>query len=121
MKTESFARSAMLARHSLVASLLLILATSSFAAGDPNRGKELYLACATCHGQNGEGMQEMNAPALAGREAWYLARQLANFKSGTRGGPGDTFGQQMAPMAQLLADAQAIDDVAAYLSSLEKK
>jgi hypothetical protein len=28
---------------------------------------------------------------------------------------------QMAPMAQLLADRQAIEDVAAYLSNLDKK
>jgi cytochrome c oxidase subunit 2 len=64
-------------------------------------------------------MQEMNAPALAGREAWYLIRQIENFKTGVRGThPDDTYGRQMAPMAQLLADAQAIQDVAAYLSSL---
>jgi cytochrome c oxidase subunit 2 len=88
------------------------------AAGDAERGKPLYAVCATCHGPNGEGMHEMNAPALAGRESWYLVRQLENFKSGKRGGSGDIYGQQMAPMAQLLPNAQAIDDVAAYLSSL---
>ena len=69
---------------------------------------------------NAEGMQEMNAPAFAGREEWYLTRQLNNFKSGVRGSnPGDTYGLQMAPMAQVLADAQAIEDVAAYLGSLK--
>jgi cytochrome c553 len=65
-------------------------------------------------------MREMNAPALAGREEWYLVRQLQNFKSGVRGtDPGDIYGLQMAPMAQVLPDSQAIEDVAAYLSSLE--
>ena len=64
-------------------------------------------------------MQEMNAPALAGREEWYLIRQIQNFKSGIRGSdPKDTYGRQMAPMAQVLANQQAIEDVAAYLSSL---
>lgn len=62
----------------------------------------------------------MNAPRLAGREAWYLIRQLQNFKAGIRGShPDDVYGRQMAPMAQILADAQAIEDVAAYLSSLK--
>jgi len=102
------------------AAALLLSANSAFAAGDAGRGKALYAVCATCHGPNAEGMQEMNGPALAGREAWYLIRQLQNFKSGVRGSdPRDIYGLQMAPMAQVLADEQAIEDVAAYLSSLK--
>lgn len=90
-----------------------------FAAGDPERGKTLYAVCATCHGDAGEGMADMNGPALAGREGWYLKRQIRNFKSGARGGDErDTYGRQMAPMAQLLTDDQAIDDVVAWLESL---
>jgi len=99
--------------------LLLLLCNAAVAAGDAGRGQGLYAVCATCHGPSGEGMREMNAPALAGREAWYIQRQLENFKSGARGSnPGDIYGMQMAPMAQILADKQAIEDVAAYLSSL---
>jgi cytochrome c oxidase subunit 2 len=97
------------------------LATRAEAAGDPARGQGLYGVCSTCHGERGEGLEEMNAPALAGREAWYLARQLNNFKSGIRGAhPDDVYGRQMAPMAQILTDAQAIEDVVAYLSSLKQ-
>lgn len=100
--------------------LLAIGPADSQAQGDPVRGEGLYAVCATCHGPKGEGMQEMNGPALAGREAWYLRRQIENFKSGARGGDSrDTYGLQMAPMAQLLPDAQAIADVVAYISSLE--
>jgi cytochrome c oxidase subunit 2 len=89
------------------------------AAGDPERGKTLYAVCSTCHGADAKGQEETNAPALAGREAWYLVRQLQNFKSGVRGShPDDIYGQQMAPMAQLLADKQAMEDVAAYLHGL---
>jgi len=92
---------------------------NSLAAGDTVRGEALYAVCATCHGPKGEGMEEMNGPALAGREAWYLKRQLENFKSGVRGGDSrDIYGLQMAPMAQLLQDEQAVADVLAYLSSL---
>jgi cytochrome c oxidase subunit II len=96
-----------------------LVAGSAFAAGDATRGKGLYAACSTCHGPNAEGMREMNAPALAGREEWYIVRQLQNFKAGIRGtDPNDTYGLQMAPMAQLLADKQAMEDVAAFLRSL---
>lgn len=92
----------------------------SSAQDDPARGASLYAVCSTCHGLNGEGIAEMNAPSLAGRESWYLARQIQNFKSGVRGSNADDiFGQQMAPMAQLLSDDQAVRDVAAYLAGLE--
>ena len=101
------------------AALLILFARDGFAAGDEARGKALYGVCATCHGPDAQGMKEMNAPRLAGREEWYLIRQLQNFKSGARGkDPRDTYGLQMAPMAQVLADQQAIEDVAAYLRSL---
>jgi cytochrome c oxidase subunit II len=112
MNTSTFARAA--------AALLILYASNAFAAGDLDRGKSLYGICATCHGPNAEGMPEMNAPALAGREEWYLVRQLENFKSGARGAdPRDIYGLQMAPMARVLADAQAVEDVVAYLSGLK--
>ena len=105
-----------------IAALALLTAGNATAAGDAARGEGLYGVCSTCHGINGEGMRELNAPALAGREAWYIVRQLENFKTGVRGtNPRDIFGMQMAPMAQVLADVQAMEDVAAYLSSLEPK
>jgi cytochrome c oxidase subunit 2 len=99
---------------------LVFWSLAGLAAGDVERGKTLFAVCATCHGDRAEGMQEMNAPALAGREEWYLKRQLQNFKSGARGtDSNDIYGLQMAPMAQLLQDEQAIADVAAYLASLK--
>ena len=102
-------------------SVLSIYSASAQAAGDPERGKTLYATCGACHGQNAEGMQALNAPALAGQEEWYVIRQLQNFKSGVRGtDPRDTFSMQMAPMAMTLPDDQAIEDVAAYISSLGK-
>ena len=104
----------------LPAALAAICGGSALAQGDVERGRTWYAVCATCHGDNGEGMQEMNAPALAGREEWYLVRQMQNFKDGVRGSdPGDIYGLQMAPMAQILPDRQAIQDVVAYLASLE--
>lgn len=104
----------------MLAAALVSFSTGAMAA-DAERGKTLYATCGACHGPNGEGMQALNAPRLAGQEAWYVIRQLQNFKSGVRGtNPADTFGMQMAPMAQILPDEAAIEDVAAYVQSLGK-
>ncbi len=87
--------------------------------GDVALGAAMYPICAACHGANGEGNVALNAPRIAGQEAWYVARQLDHFKSGYRGADAqDTFGQQMAPMAAVLADDQTVRNVAAYVASL---
>lgn len=110
---------ATVATAALLSLFASLSSTSALAAGDPERGKALYATCGACHGPNGEGMQALNAPGLAGQEEWYLIRQLQNFKSGIRGSnPKDTFGMQMAPMAQTLPNDQAIEDVAAYINQM---
>ena len=87
--------------------------------GDAANGKALYTTCAACHGVNGEGMEALNAPALAGMDDWYQLAQLAKFKSGMRGAAeGDTWGAQMAPMAATIADEQAMKDLLAYINTL---
>ena len=102
--------------------LLVILggAPAVFAAGDAEKGKTLYNICSACHGANAEGMAALNAPANAGQDPWYMTRQLKNFRAGIRGAhPDDTFGAQMRPMAMMLARDQDIDDVVAYITSLD--
>ena len=90
------------------------------AAGDAERGKQLYAVCAACHGPNAEGMSALNAPANAGQDPWYMTRQLKNFKTGIRGAhPEDIFGAQMRPMAMVLATDEQIADVVAYINSLD--
>ena len=111
-----------LAALAALVAVTLALPEHAAAAGDPERGRQLYATCALCHGEAGEGAPDMNGPALAGREGWYLKRQIQNFKTGARGSDErDIYGRQMAPMAQVLADDQAIDDVVAYLESLGDK
>lgn len=89
--------------------------------GNAERGKSLYGTCIACHGQNAEGMQALGAPALADQEAYYLYRQIKNFKTGMRGvHPEDVYGAQMAPMAKTL-DSQGVKDVVAYIKSLTPK
>lgn len=97
-----------------------LLATAvAHAAGDPEKGKQLFAVCAACHGQAGEGNKALNAPANGGQDEWYVLRQLHNFRDGVRGAdPKDTFGVQMRPMAMQLADDQAVEDVAAYIATL---
>lgn len=103
--------------------LLLVTAGISLpveAAGDAERGKQLYALCAACHGPNAEGIPALNAPANAGQDPWYMTRQLKNFQAGIRGAhPDDTFGAQMRPMAMVLATDAQIADVVAYITSLD--
>ena len=90
------------------------------APSDPTAGKDLYMVCASCHGQQGEGNIATNAPRLAGLPDWYIERQLNYYKRGIRGAhKDDIYGQQMAPMANLLADDSAIRNVTAYIGTLE--
>jgi cytochrome c553 len=87
--------------------------------GDADNGSALYASCAACHGINGEGNELLGAPALAGRNDWYMARQLKLFMSGDRGGnPDDVYGQQMRAGVQALSSEQDINDVLAYVSTM---
>lgn len=88
--------------------------------GDAAAGKTLYATCSACHGADGKGNQAMNAPTLSGQSDFYLVTQLKNFKSGGRGTHAkDAFGMQMAPMAKMLADDAAINNVVAYINTLK--
>jgi cytochrome c oxidase subunit 2 len=87
--------------------------------GDSAKGKTHYAACAACHGAAAEGNVNLNAPALARLDDWYQLTQLNKFRGGQRGAhPDDTYGRQMAPMANVLADENAIRDVLAYIQSM---
>jgi cytochrome c oxidase subunit 2 len=89
------------------------------AAGDPVVGAAQYAVCAACHGQQGEGLVAMNAPKLAGQDPWYLERELKAFKQGLRGThEDDTYGRQMAPMANTLPDQAAVANVVAHIGTL---
>ncbi len=84
------------------------------------QGKQHYASCVSCHGIDGQGNDAMNAPKLAGLSRWYLHRQLSYFKQKIRGqNNADLYGQQMAAMSALLPDDKAIEDVSAYINSLQ--
>ncbi len=88
-------------------------------SGDVERGRELYVNCQVCHGEEGQGLWALRAPRIAGGSDWYMARQLENYRSGLRGAHRyDLDGAQMALMAGMLKDEHAISDVLAYLNTL---
>src|SRR4249919_341117 len=65
-------------------------------------------ACNTCHGANGEGNAQMNAPRIAGQGEGYLLRQLEAFANGTRNNP------IMGPIAKQLTPAERLTWSKAY-------
>ena len=92
--------------------------TQNVVNGNATLGAAQYAVCAACHGQQGEGLQALNAPKIAGQSPWYLKRQLQNYKAGRRGThDDDIFGKQMAPMAATLVNDAAIDNVIAHIQS----
>ena len=89
-------------------------------AGDAEAGKSAYMTCAACHGQNAEGLKALNAPALVNQEVYYLKQQINNYRKDLRGKhPDDIFGAQMLPMAKTLVSDAMVDNVIAYIKSLE--
>jgi len=91
--------------------------TQALAAPNVAAGQAQYAACAACHGQNGEGNPMLNAPKIAGQQAWYIERQLNHFKQGARGGEGDTNGAQMTAFANMLTTDEAVRNIAAYIAT----
>ena len=88
-------------------------------SGDVESGRKTYTYCAYCHGRDGEGLQTMNAPRMAGMTDWYLQRQLVKFRDGVRGQhPKDYYGKQMSFMGRTLRDDKMVDDVIAYINTL---
>lgn len=90
---------------------VLAMGSTQALAGDIEAGKAKSATCAACHGANGISAIPMY-PNLAGQKEMYLAKQLKDFKSGTRKDP------VMGAMAMPLSDAD-IANLAAYYASLK--
>jgi cytochrome c553 len=75
-----------------------------YSNGDASRG---VTACLTCHGPKGQSATAM-WPKLSAQHAAYTAKQLKNFKEGTRANP------VMMGMAATLTE-QDMQNIAAYL------
>lgn len=78
-------------------------------AADYQAGEEKSALCVACHGPKGISSNP-EWPSLAGQHRDYLAKQLLDFKEGTR--PSES----MAPIVATLNDAD-IENLAAYYAS----
>ena len=78
----------------------------------PDTMAERVLACAPCHGAQGEGTRDPYFPRLAGKPAGYLANQLVAFRNGRR---------QYPPMNYLLAylPEKYLHEMGEYFASLD--
>jgi cytochrome c553 len=87
--------------------------------GNAAKGAEIYKLCVQCHGDQGQGNQQLNSPALAHASDWYVLSSLERYKAGIRGtNPGNANAVLMRGMALSLADEQAMKDVIAYIKTL---
>ncbi len=66
------------------------------------------MACVSCHGSDGKGMPESGFPRLSGLPAGYIAKQLRDFKAGTREHA------LMQPVASALSDEEILNVANAY-------
>ena len=83
-------------------------------------GEELFQVCSFCHGTQGQGGPALDAPALAGMEAWYVERQLHNFRNRVRGTHYDDVpGVQMSIVSGMVRNQATIENLAAYIESME--
>jgi cytochrome c oxidase subunit 2 len=95
------------------------VATPTTVRGDAEAGASRYTTGGYCHGARGQGSWSTNAPPLAGRSDWYLARQLNQFRQGHRGRhPQDFHGSQMARLSNVVPDGEPTADLLAYLNTL---
>jgi len=101
-----------------VLAIVLLASQTVSAGGDAAAGRLRFSVCGACHGLQGQGNEELNAPRIAGLPSWYAARQLQFFASGARGGAeSDRTSKQMAIFAVNLT-ADDIVNLSAYLESL---
>lgn len=132
MSNMILGRRVRLPRRGCIAILLIAcgLAIQEAHGADPDartrRGAALYAACSECHGAQGEGLETKQTPRLAGREDWFIRKQLQEFRQRERGKddsketgflPPEPRTQFMHPVADKLsrADTRALIE---YLGTL---
>ena len=92
------------------AGLAMMASVSSFAKGDPAKGKALSATCAACHGADGNS-NNPEWPKLAGQGEGYLVKQLLDYRSGARENA------VMSAQAALIASDEDVEHLAAYFAA----
>ena len=116
MKRYFILFTACLSRRGVMLLLAALTVAVPIAASGGAVAPALFQTCAGCHGAQAQGNERLQAPALAGMEQAYLARQLAAFASGLRGSQ-DQYSQQMGTMKSLLNE-RSIAELSVYLANL---
>jgi cytochrome c553 len=97
-------------KAAVAAALALVAGLAAAQAPDLERAKKIANGgCVLCHGADGESSSEL-FPKLAAQNANYLAKQLANFKSGARKS------STMQPMVKDLSEADFVS-LGAYFAA----
>jgi cytochrome c553 len=89
-------------------------ADAMHARPDLQHGAQIFRDCAVCHGTTGNGTEDGGVPRIAGQHLRVLVRQLVDYRHETRW---DVRMEHYAGRA-LLANPQAIADVAGYAAQL---
>jgi cytochrome c553 len=84
---------------------------------DDARGREIFANCSGCHGPAAEGATDGSVPRIAGQHFQVLVRQIIDFRYARRW---DRHMEDVAANLGILADAQAIADVASFVSHLDR-
>jgi len=82
---------------------------------DAANGLAIYRECAACHEPEGWGVTTGSVPQIAGQHRNVVIKQLADFRAGNR----DSVLMIPYASAESIGGAQAVADVAAYISTLE--
>lgn len=101
-------------KTAMLIALLALASPYAQAGGDAAAGAQKAKPCAACHGADFNTPITPDIPLLAGQYEDYLARALADYKSGARKNP------VMDSQAGGLS-AQDRRDIAAYLAGLPGK
>lgn len=106
-----------------VASMPKVYPPALLTGGNAEVGKAKYAVCIQCHGENGQGDESRQIPALANQSDWYMKIQVEHFKSKVRGAdyePGSNSYQMANIWANTMATEQDVLDVLAYVQTLGK-
>ena len=89
--------------------------------GDAAAGQITYATCSACHGPAGEGNEALGSPPIANLHDWYVVSSLKQYQAGIRGAhPEDAVGATMQAISMVVADEQAMKNVAAYIRTFDE-
>ena len=110
-----------LLRYYALLTIIACIATPAIADGDPEKGKVLVKkwGCIECHGLSGNtrSAQTREVPMLPGQPAVFLAKRMAEYKTGKHDGLVDW--ARMGTLVQGLNEDD-MKDIAAYYEAQKR-